>query len=139
MPCDSRNDSKVAKLLVWKASPNTDAGVLAPAAIRLESEPAAAVAVSVSGAIGLELAGLILSVEPGSSAPSAPRAVDDNRLPSVRKLVPGFMSPPARRLFGPVLNAAQLMPVENWSFRVTSMIFASSMTWRSTTSDIAFR
>src|SRR5437763_714948 len=122
VPCDSRKLSNAAKLLVWNARPKTDAGVVAPDTIALVAEPIKVFpkVPSGSGLTGLLRAGSAVIVEPGSNAPSGPRAVNDDSAPSVRSVVPGCTKPPPKRLFGPVLNAPQLMPVANWSVKVTS-------------------
>ena len=90
VPWDSRKSSSAAKLAVWKASPKMDPGTVAPAA---------SVRAATSAAI----------VEPSSSEPSGPRAVNDDSAPVVPSVVPGLTTPAPKF----PLKADQLMPVEN--------------------------
>jgi len=115
LPCDSRKLSSAAKLLVCNASPNTDPGTSAPAIKALVAEPIKVLppVPSGSGVVGLGHAGLMVTDEPGSKLPSAPRAVNDCNAPSVRKIVPELTMPAPKRPLGRALNAPQLMPVAN--------------------------
>src|SRR3954463_7196769 len=92
-PWVSRKEINAAKLLVWNARPNNVPGVPAKVAI-------------VPGAPGVDAIR-----ELAATVPSGFLAVKALTCPLGVKIVPGPITPPATRLFGPWPNAAQLTPV----------------------------
>src|SRR5471032_432449 len=112
VPCDSRKDISAAKLLVWKARPNSEPPVVA-------AVPIAAPGMAVSAPAASEVA-----------VPPAPSGVSEE---------PGDSRPVDSLLLTRLAKIDQLMPLWKPLFSCTSRIFASRITWRSTDSWVAFR
>src|SRR5882672_11535832 len=120
-PWVSRKEMSAAKFPVWNASPNKEPGAPTPAEIT-------------PGAAGLDE-----SRELAVTEPSALSAVNPLIAPLGDSVEPGDSTPPAKRLLGPCVKAAQFTPLWWLSESCTSMIFAHSMTWGSTTIYIALQ
>src|SRR5258708_3271168 len=93
LPCVSRKEISAAKLLVWNARPNNVPGVPVPAAIT-------------PGEAGFADRSELADIEP-----SAFVDVKALMVPLGVSVPPGPRTPPATRLLGLCLNAAQLTPV----------------------------